>query len=289
MRPLFAPFCLHSQCDVDRVIDRASACGASGVLFDLFQPANAIEGWDRRRIREVRQRMRSADLRPIVHGDFRIPVAAVDPARRRMAIAAIVRELGLAGELGGPLVVHPTPDDVERTEAQLVSSRIALGEACEELSLHAERLGSAVWLENLPSRPATHRHAAPGCTTAELGVLLARVPGLRLAYDLGHGHIGDGDVVGSVRALVRSIAAVFVNDNDGREDRHWLPGTGTIDLAGVGQALVELDWDGCVIVEERADQPYERLSAAVSVCMNIEPVERSPRPVASNNVISMRP
>ena len=289
MRPFRAPFCLHAQRDVDSVIERASQSDASGVLLDLFQPANAIDGWDARRIRETRERLRAAGLRPVVHGDFRIPVAAVDPTRRRAAIEAVVRELGLAGELGAPLVVHPTPDDVERTDAQLAASRIALADACDELCAQADRLGSLVWLENLPSRPASHRHAAPGCTRAELTELVARVPGLRLAYDLGHGHIGGEDVVASVRALARSIAAVFVNDNDGCEDRHWLPGTGTIDLAAVARVLGELDYDGCLVVEERAGQPYERLRASVGACMNIEPVERIPRPCTSNSVISMRP
>ena len=53
------------------------------------------------------------------------------------------------------------------------------------------------------------------------------------------------------------ILAVHIHDTDGRDDRHWLPGRGTINWQEFLDALDEIDFAGPRILELEAPTGQE--------------------------------
>jgi sugar phosphate isomerase/epimerase len=77
--------------------------------------------------------------------------------------------------------------------------------------------------------------------TRHLEALLDAIntPSIGLCYDNGHDLVFSEEPVHILRSLGPRLAAVHFSDNDGRMDRHWLPGEGRADFAALQQAY---DW-----------------------------------------------
>ena len=135
-------------------------------------------------------------------------------------------------------VVHGSAEPVrpeERTE-RMERSAASLG----LLAAAARGAGIELALECLP-------RTCLGNRAAEVAALLQRVPGLRVCCDVNHlFHEAPADFI---RALGRHIVTLHISDNDGRDERHWLPGRGTIDWPAVLEALSAVGYAGPFLFE----------------------------------------
>jgi len=172
----------------------------------------------------------------------RVDLGSTNPAVHRDSIDDLKRCLDWLGEAGGTcLVVHP--GGLSSPGAQL-PRRDALASALLELADHAQASGLVVCVENMP--PGVY----PGSRMADLAELLADLdrPALALAIDTGHANLVSS-AGAETRAAAARLATTHVHDNDGRQDTHLPPGTGTVDWPDWHRSLDEIGYGGPVMLE----------------------------------------
>ena len=90
-----------------------------------------------------------------------------------------------------------------------------------------------VAVENVRSRP-------------HLDLVFAEIESEHLAfcYDSSHDRLWNADPTWLLRWLGNRLAVTHFSDNDGCEDRHWLPGTGAVDWQKVAAAFPHETYGG---------------------------------------------
>jgi len=174
-------------------------------------------------------------------------IASADEQVRSGALSITRRACDVAAALGAHVVVvHPGAEPVAEAEraATLARSRDGLA----ELSRYCAALKLRMAVEFLP-------RTCPGNTAAELAYLLADLdPGVAgVCLDLNHANLGQ-DLNENVRILGGRIITLHVSDNDGVDERHWLPGQGVVDYRGAIEALYDCGYHGPFLYESSTDR-----------------------------------
>jgi len=172
----------------------------------------------------------------------RVDLGSLEPEAQRQSIDDLRRCIDwLSAAAGRCLVVHPgglsSPSDAERRQEALASGLVALAR-------HAEGTEVIVCVENMP--PGVH----PGSRMNDLFHLVNRLghAGIALALDTGHAHIA-AQVETETLAAGSLLRTTHVHDNDGRQDSHLAPRSGTIDWEAWARSLDRIDYDGPIMLE----------------------------------------
>jgi sugar phosphate isomerase/epimerase len=147
-----------------------------------------------------------------------ISLSDVERVRRLDAVEETKRALDIADAIPYRyLVQHLGTSRDPMTPQQQEAAMNSL----EHLCLYAKQRGVTIALENVSGE-----FAAPA--TLRAFVTDTHLPGLRLCFDTGHAHAGDG-VTGGFEAMRDLVVTTHVHDNHGENDEHLLPYQGTID------------------------------------------------------------
>ena len=144
----------------------------------------------------------------------RIPM--IDEIKRTLEIAEttpyryLIQHLGVTGE----------PFGMRAVDAAFTS--------LEELMIFARHRGVEILLENIPNQLSS----AEGLLRF---VELTRLD-LNFCFDLGHAHLNEG-VASAYNDLRPRIRSTHVHDNNGADDLHLFPFTGTMDWTAAMQCL----------------------------------------------------
>lgn len=151
---------------------------------------------------------------------------AADEAQRRAGVALLANRVEMAGRLGGDVaIVHmkrngpPEPRDADAYWS-------AVWRSLDELRAAAEEHGVRVAIENGPDNFDDVQRVLARYDDAYVG----------LCYDTGHGNL-DPDGLGRLQAWRNRLIAVHLHDNNGRDDVHWMPFTGTVDWPRFAEVL----------------------------------------------------
>jgi sugar phosphate isomerase/epimerase len=172
----------------------------------------------------------------------RVDLGSTDPAVWSESVDDLRRCVDWIEAAGGThLVVHPGGLSFP---ADAALRRDGLARGLLKLADHAGGARVIVCVENMP--PGVH----PGSRMQDLHDLLVELdqPGLGLALDTGHAHISSS-LSAETAAAGRLLATTHVHDNDGRQDTHLPPGSGTIDWDGWSDALDAIGYEGPVMLE----------------------------------------
>ena len=143
-------------------------------------------------------------------------IEAMDELKRVIDVAEILPFSRMILHMGG---ARQTADPRKRDAAF---------SSLEHLTLHARHAGVTICVEN---------------TNAEMGepsylrsfIDETRLTGLRINFDVGHAHLGDGPkterIEKSFEPLRELIAGAHIHDNHGEKDEHLPPFDGSIDWA----------------------------------------------------------
>ena len=75
-------------------------------------------------------------------------------------------------------------------------------------------------------------------------------PWLKICLDTGHCTTQKVNPADAVRMIGKDMLRVLhIHDNDGTNDKHWVPYTGIIDWEDFKKALQDIEFDGCVSLE----------------------------------------
>ena len=175
-------------------------------------------------------------------------LAHPDPRIRGVAVDYVRRCLGLAAEIGAPLVQmlasgEPRLAPLATRDAEWAWSVAGMQAAARE----AERVGVAIAVE-----PLNRYEGYLVTSTAEALAYLDAVasPWVGMTLDLFHANIEEPSVPGAIRAAGARLWHVQAADTTRRGLGH-----GHLDLAAVIDALAGIDYRGAIVVEIMAPGP----------------------------------
>jgi L-ribulose-5-phosphate 3-epimerase len=227
--------------------------GCTHWYVDASLSSDMPSTWSRARVEAVRGVADGLGLRPIIHGNFRAPLASEIPEVRRGVAQYLRTEIDLAAELGAEaLILHggahveprPTRSDRDAARERLF---LMLGETVRE----ANDRGVGVWLENLSYYPHYRPFGYVFTRHEDYAAALSILPDLRFILDVGHANVNQSIAVQVMREHHAAIAAVSLSNNDGSADAHLALDRGTFSTAEFTAAVKEAEWTGVVAFETR--------------------------------------
>ncbi|MGN6109043.1 MAG: sugar phosphate isomerase/epimerase family protein [Kofleriaceae bacterium] len=214
--------------------------------------SDGYAAWTPERVAHYRAILRDRGLRPIFHGNYKLPLSHEDEAVRQATVRSVMKEIDIAAALGASVIVHGSCIFTHRKPAQARLEAIdAFARSVAALQAYAEPLGVELWLENLENYKDRHPFHTVFSQRSEYAHVLERVPGVRFILDVGHENVGSGDPVGVFEQFADRIVALDVNDNRGEHDTHSGLGKGTVDFRALMLAVVRRGWSGHITVETR--------------------------------------
>ena len=180
------------------------------------------------------------------HGPWRYPPqdgTPEDRAERFEKISQAIRGTALLGSRR--LVIHPImPWGVGKQELQPLHDMNL--EFMGRLAEVGRSNGVIICLENTPM---FNFPMAPPKTCLDVAREI-NSPWLRLCLDTGHCVTQKVNPADAVRMIGKEmLQALHIHDNDGTDDKHWVPYTGIIDWDDFKNSLQEIGFDGCVSLE----------------------------------------
>jgi len=86
-------------------------------------------------------------------------------------------------------------------------------------------------------------------------------PYLAFCYDSSHDFLWSPQPCEILNKWAGRLVTVHFSDNDGQEDRHWLPGTGTVDWQNIGRSFPVETYTGPLLLELLPEQNGPKRSA----------------------------
>jgi L-ribulose-5-phosphate 3-epimerase len=184
-------------------------------------------------------------------------VVALAEEMRRHTLGLLHPILGLAGDLCVPGVVigpgkanplMPAPEDV------------LLGHffrALDELAPHAERVGTKLYVENMPFAFLP--------LADQLMAALERYGDERIAvvYDVANGHFAGEDPAEGLRRVADRLALVHLSDTPREVYRHSAIGEGSVPFAALPPVLDEVGYRDPPMLEIIADDPDRAIADSI--------------------------
>jgi len=184
-------------------------------------------------------------------------ISQTDPAKRRRAVELTAGTFAPARALGATrIILHPSAEPIADGDrpARLAQARQSL----RELAAVAPP-GLRLAVEFLPRTCLGH-------TLAELMTIISNLDPERAGacLDVNHANLRE-DLACCVRTLGDRLLTLHISDNDGVDERHWLPGSGVIHWPAFLRALEQSSYAGAFVYEtaRRDGQELEGLKEIV--------------------------
>ncbi|WNQ13967.1 sugar phosphate isomerase/epimerase family protein [Paenibacillus aurantius] len=215
--------------------------------LDIFTPEN------RRTCTRIVNEARNAGISVwSLHIPFGVEwdLSSLDAQVREAAHGKIAWVIELASEWGIPnAVLHPSYEPIRPEERQ---SRLEVcRQSLNRLTEQVERLHLTLAIECLPRTCLGH-------SSTEIRYLLEGNPALNVCCDVNH--LFKESPESFIRELGSRIVTTHISDNDGVDEKHWLPGSGVIQWPNVFRSFQETRYRGPMIFEVR-NQTAEQVSA----------------------------
>jgi sugar phosphate isomerase/epimerase len=157
--------------------------------------------------------------------------------QRQAGVELVQNRIRMAARLGADVVIIHVPSSAgEEVRAEMLGP---VRRSLAEVVPTAKRLGVRVAVENMESDDF-------GMLTTLLNEYDADALGL--CYDSGHGNV-DGRGLENLEKVRDRLIALHLHDNDGADDQHNLPFTGTVDWERLARIIAASPYDKCLNLE----------------------------------------
>ncbi|HSW68539.1 MAG TPA: sugar phosphate isomerase/epimerase family protein [Gammaproteobacteria bacterium] len=238
----------------ERGIIQASEDGANYWYIDGSLPGEYPEKWSIQRIASLNKMIRQYNVKPIFHGNFKLPLAADVLQVRERAVRSVFDEVDLCSELSAPLILHGgvivEPRLVIKAKKDALDNYLR---SIEFIVEYAREKNVTVLLENLSNyknyRPFHYIFTTP----EEYKYVLDRIGDehVHLFFDVGHGAICDGDPALVIQEFHKRIWGMSFSNNDGIRDLHLGINRGVVDYQKIIDTIVNVAWKGVIAFEVR--------------------------------------
>ena len=205
----------------------------------------------RERAEEVAVVLRALDMKPVsLHAPFSgLDLSSPDKTQRAASVNAVLRSVEFCRDVKCPqIVVHVSASPGVKSQAALDRRREYAVDALQEITASAKKSGVEVLLENMVIHA---NYLRLGSEVEALLDLVARFSGegVGICIDTGHSFLNKQNPSEDIRKAGKHLRSLHINDNDGVQDRHWVPGRGGIDWPAVSSALREVKYGGVFLLE----------------------------------------
>lgn len=198
----------------------------------------------------IRAALQAHRLQAVGHMAWYLPIGSAMPQMRQAAIDAAELYLTVFSkiEVRGVTIHADWPSRLFKVE-EGVRWQI---ESLRRVLQITDRLGLRLFYEPVP-----HKHDSAD----NIARVLDALPDLCCHLDLGHCNLWGKSPAALIRRFAGRLHHIHMNDNDGVNDLHLPPGTGTVDWPSVFQALRESGYDGTLTLEIfSSDRDYALLA-----------------------------
>jgi L-ribulose-5-phosphate 3-epimerase len=225
--------------------------GFEQVYLDLSSSEDAPETWSAEKVDRVNGLQEQYGVRLIGHSNYRLPLASDIPEVAKGALARLIAEIDVCGELSAPLVCHGGPGAETRYPREAKQRGLeALQKTLGQAQLYAQDQGVQLILENLANHNK-HPFIYFATTAQEIQQQLDAVPGLLALLDVGHANVNGGDPVSMLGQLAGRVWGMSLSNNGGAHDSHSPLDKGTINFVALRGTIELLGWRGVVAFETR--------------------------------------
>ena len=226
-------------------------CYLDGSLHSDF-----AKQWTRSRIDNLIDICDETKVKPIFHGNYKVPLSSDVEEMRLAAIEYVKREIDICAKLTCPLIVHGGA--IVEPRKTLVVKNLALESLIKSLIVlkkYAEEAHVELWLENLSYYPEYKPFSYVGTTMTEFAYILNNID-VKMFFDFGHANVNaEIPVEEFFKQFHGSIAAISVSNNSGKLDQHLGIHKGSINYSKILKLMIELKWKGIVGFETRNIKP----------------------------------
>jgi L-ribulose-5-phosphate 3-epimerase len=209
--------------------------------------------------RALRRLAESGELRLVSLNmpNIDLNIAALAEEMRRHTLGLLHAILGLAGDLGVPgVVIGPGKANPLMTAPE----DVLLGHffrALDELAPHAERVGTKLYVENMPFAFLPKAD--------QLMAALERYGDerIRVIYDVANGHFAGEDPGDGLRRVAPRLALVHLSDTPREVYRHSAVGEGSVPFAALPPVLEEVGYRAPPILEIIAADPDRAIADSI--------------------------
>jgi sugar phosphate isomerase/epimerase len=247
--------------------------GCSHWYIDASLMEDMPHNWSAERSRNLVAAAADRGLSPILHGNFRAPLASEIPEVQAASLQYVRREIDLAASLEATsLVIHggafvePRPTKAHR-DAALERFLTLLGDVVRE----ATEKGVEVWLENLSYYPKFRPFSYVFTREADFEAALSALPDLKFILDVGHANVNQAAAVPIFEKYSSSIAALSLSNNSGDQDAHLALDEGTLSIRQITDAIRSRGWEGIIAFETRNESVDAGLNYLTKIWQSTPP------------------
>jgi L-ribulose-5-phosphate 3-epimerase len=220
---------------------------------DASLQSDMPDAWSNERIRGVTAQAGELGLRPIIHGNFRAPLASEIPAVSDGVARYVQTEIDLAAALGAEALIlhggaHVEPRPTASDRAAALDRLFAM---LKRIIQRADDRGVTIWLENLSHYPRCRPFSYVFTRHEDYSQAISALPDIRFILDVGHANVNQSIALPVIRDHHSSLAALSLSNNDGSADAHLALDQGTISTTELAAAINETNWTGIVAFETR--------------------------------------
>jgi D-psicose/D-tagatose/L-ribulose 3-epimerase len=211
----------------------------------------------------IKEVARDLDLKITISGAFgpERDISSTNPAFRRLGKEYIIDCIRIAEDVESPIFGGPVYSAVGKTrlvsEEQKKQERDWCVETLVDIGRIAADNGVVVGLEPL------NRFETDMINTVDQAISIVREvasPNLKIVLDTFHSNIEEKDIPASIRKIGKDLLCHV----QGNESDRGTPGTGHLEWEGIRDALVEIGYDGAVVIETFG-QPSKELARAACI------------------------
>ena len=168
-----------------------------------------------------------------------LPFEILDPAsqnkdKRTYTLNYFSEFVKKAGDIGiKTIVVHPSAEPIQENDRE--ESLKCSADTLAKLADIADDFGGQIAVENLP-------RTCLGRDSYDILKILSFDDRLRACFDTNH--LLKEDIIEFIHKVGNKLITTHVSDFDFKNERHWLPGEGSVDWISLIDALRKIDYSG---------------------------------------------
>lgn len=187
-----------------------------------------------------------------------------DPQRCQHAVHALRKTIAFCHQLNcSAITLHISASPGVKTRAALKQAKECAIDSLGTIISVARERHVEILLENLVPRA---QHLRLGAEIEDLIDIVDALngQGVGICIDTGHSVLNRHDPIEDIHKAGRWLRSLHINDNNGLEDLHMVPGSGVIRWSHVYQALHDIRYEGVFMLEIEGRSPIEKtIRAAV--------------------------
>ncbi len=253
--PFVMGYALQNYSSAEKGLMDAAENGYEYWYMDASLPFNTFKKWDEARINNLHRKMELYSVKPILHGNYKVPLSSDVEELRIAALAYTKKEIDLADALSGPLIIHGgvivEPREVNAIKREALDNFLF---SVEELANYASKKNVLLYLENLSNYKNYRPFHYIFTHDEEFDHILSRID-VSFFLDVGHANIGNASPPEIFRKYAHRIAGMSFSNNNGQQDQHLSLAKGSVDYEQLVSHIAACQWKGIIAFETRDKSP----------------------------------